>query len=169
MSAVIKTATPFVIEEVLVAALKEIGAEPTLITLQNLDIHNHLGGLMVGDILTNRSDYYGQQHFRFIDGRWVLRHDSSEMNGRITISSAAQKTYKRVGEFLQDVGNAYKDAYQNHLVMLAEQERIRLEEERKQRIEATRQQAIAKAKAQGYSVKESRKGGQIQLVLTRTV
>ena len=53
---------------------------------------------------------------------------------------------------------------------LAEQERIRLEEERKARVEATRQQAIAKAKSQGYSVKETTNSkGQIQLVLTRMV
>ncbi|MCG6212721.1 hypothetical protein K6U56_12170 [Vibrio furnissii] len=169
MSAVIKTATHFVIEDVLITALKEIGAEPTLITQLNIGIHDHRDELKVGDILTNRSDYYGQQHFRLIDDRWVLRHDSSEMNGRITTLSAVHKSYKKVGAFLQAVSKAYENAYQEHLTMLAEQERIRLEEERKQRIETIRQQAIAKAKAQGYSVKESQNGGQIQLVLTRTV
>ncbi|MEJ2766233.1 hypothetical protein VV869_19970 [Photobacterium sp. MCCC 1A19761] len=170
MSAVIKTATPFVIESVLVAALEAVGAEPITVTNQvMMKSHHHHGGIQLGDILTNRSDYYGPQHFRLTGDRWILRHDSSEMNGRITTLSAVSRQYKRVGDFLQLVGKAYEKNYQQHLERLAEQERNRLEEERKARIEAARQQAIAKAQAQGYSVKETRKGGQIQLVLTRTV
>ncbi|WP_275862469.1 hypothetical protein [Vibrio sp. CAU 1672] len=169
MSAVIKTATPFVIKSVLMKALEEVGAEPVLVTEQELRTFSHRGELQLGDILTNRTDYYGPQHFRQANEQWILRHDSSEMNGRVTTLSAASKGYKKVGDFLQLVGNAYQKAYQEHLEILAEQERIRLQEERKARVEATRMAAIEKAKAQGYSVKEVRKGQQIQLVLTRTV
>jgi hypothetical protein len=171
MSAVIKTNTPFIIESVLIEALQAVGAEPVKVTENILQDQRHSGGLLVGDILTNRSDYYGLQHFRLINNRWVLRHDSSEMSGRVkSAKSAVSKGYSRVGAFLELVGQAYESAYQQYLDMLAEQERIRLEEERKARIEATRQQAIAKAKAQGYSVKETRNSkNQIQLVLTRTV
>ena len=168
MSAVIKTTTPFVIESVLITALEATGAEPVVATEQVMKSHNHIKDIQVGDILTNRSDYFGVQLFRFAENRWILRHDSDEMNGRIT-SSLASKHYKRVGDFLQLVGKAYEIAYQQHLEILAEQERALLEEERKKRVEATRQQSIIKAKAQGYSVKETRVGGQIQLVLTRTV
>lgn len=168
MSAVIKTTTPFVIESVLITALEATGAEPVVVTEQVMKSHHNRGGVKLGDILTNRSDYFGVQHFRFAEDRWILRHDSDEMNGRIT-SSLASKEYKRVGDFLQLVGTAYESAYQQHLEVLAEQERTRLEEERKKRVEATRQQAIIKAKAQGYSVKETKVGGQVQLVLTRTV
>lgn len=169
MSAVIKTATPFVIEEVLIEALSTVGAEPTKITASNQQTVKYRGGLLPGDILTNRSDYYGPQHFRLEGGRWILRHDSTEMNGRIN-SMLAKKDYSKVGRFLNEVGSAYEKAYQGYLERIAEQERIRLEEERKARVETTRQQAIAKAKAQGYAVKETRNSkGQIQLVCTRMV
>lgn len=169
MSAVIKTTTPFVIQSVLITALDEVGAEPLLVSDVVMNSNSHRGGILLGDILTNRSDYYGLQHFRFIGDRWILRHDSSEMNGRITASQTTSKQYRKVGAFLQQVGQAYEIAYQQHIELLAEQERTRLEEERKKRVEATRQQAINKAKSQGYSVKEIRTDGQIQLVLTRTV
>lgn len=169
MSAVIKTVTPFVIEEVLMEALQAVGAEPVKITVSNLQTVSHSGGLVAGDILTNRSDFYGPQHFRQEGDRWILRHDSSEMNGRIS-NRLAEKHYSRVGRFLEEVGSEYEVAYQGYLARIAEQERIRLEEERKARVEATRQQAIAKAKSQGYSVKETTNSkGQIQLVLTRMV
>lgn len=169
MSAVIKTATPFVVEEVLMEALQVVGSEPMKITSSNLQTVSHRGGLVVGDILTNRSDYYGPQHFRLERSRWILRHDSSEMNGRIS-NRLAGKQYSAVGRFLEKVGSAYQMAYQGYLARIAEQERVRLEAERKARVEATRQQAIAKAKAQGYSVKETANSkGQIQLVLTRMV
>lgn len=169
MSAVIKTVTPFVIESVLIKALEEVGAEPVLVTEQKLRTYNSVGGLQLGDILTNRTDYFGPQHFRQVNDQWILRHDSDELNGRVTTLSAASIGYKKVGDFLQIVGNAYQKAYQEHIDILAEQERIRLEEERKGRVEAIRKKAIAKATAQGYSVKEVRNGQQIQLVLTRTV
>lgn len=169
MSAVIKTVTPFVIEEVLLEALAAVGAEPVRIASLSQQAVRHNGGLLVGDILTNRSDYYGPQHFRFDGNRWVLRHDSSEMNGRVS-SMLAEKHYSNVGRFLGEVGAAYEVAYQGYLARIAELERTRLDEERKARVEATRQQAIAKAKAQGYSIKETTNSkGQIQLVLTRMV
>lgn len=169
MSAVIKTTTPFVIEEVLMEALVTVGAEPVKIIASNLDTFTHQGKLVVGDILTNRTDYYGPQHFRLEADRWILRHDSSEMHGRVN-NVLAGKHYSRVASFLDKVEVAYGKAYQGYLERAAEQERVRLEAERKVRVEATRQQAIAKAKAQGYSVKQTTNSkGQIQLVLIRAV
>lgn len=168
MSAVIKTATPFVIEEVLVTALDAVDAEPILVNQALLSEFSQRNRVRVGDILTNRQDYNGRQFFRKVEDRWILMHDRDEYNGKL-VSKLVDKHYLPVSRFLTELGKYYDTAYQQYLDELAEQERIRLEEERKQRIEATRQQAIAKAKAQGYSVKESRKGGQIQLVLTRTV
>ncbi|MGR5407621.1 hypothetical protein [Vibrio sp. PNB22_8_1] len=167
MSAVIKTATPFVDRALLIQALNELGAEPNIIE-QDRGALRQRNRVEAGDIMTNRSDYYGKQLFREVDGRWVLLHDSSEMNGRVT-TQLADKHYLPVTRFLSELGKEYELAYQCHLAELAEQERIRLENERKQRVEATRQQAIAKARAQGYSVKEVRSNNQIQLVLTRTV
>lgn len=165
MSAVIKTTTPFVLEEVLIKALEAVGAEPQKITKISSGLTQR-NQVQVGDILTNRSDYNGRQLFREQNGRWIMMHDADEYIGR----DLAGKNYTAVARFLNDVGEQYDIAYQQHLEMLAEQERIRLEEERKARVEATRQQAIAKARAQGYSVKETRNSkGQIQLVCTRMV
>ncbi|QYJ98869.1 hypothetical protein K0J45_06465 [Shewanella alkalitolerans] len=168
MSAVIKTATPFVIEEVLMEALTAVGAEPQRVTSSDVDFVQR-NRLQIGDILTNRSDYNGRQLFRFERDRWVMMHDSDEYAGR-TVDRFSEKGYIKVSRFLTDVSGAYESAYEKHLEKLAEQERIRLEEERKARVETTRQQAIAKAKSQGYSVKETTNSkGQIQLVLTRMV
>ncbi|MCL1120121.1 hypothetical protein [Shewanella seohaensis] len=168
MSAVIKTATPFVIEEVLIEALLAVGAEPKKVTSNEVGLVQR-NRLKVGDILTNRSDYNGRQLFRFERDRWVMMHDSDEYTA-LTVGRYSEKGYTKVSKFLNDVSGAYESAYGMHLEKLAEQERIRLEEERKARVETTRQQAIAKAKAQGYSVKETTNSkGQILLILTRMV
>jgi len=169
MSAVIKTTTPFVIESVLRDALQAIYAEPQLVTHELLAKFSQRNPLVVGDMLTNRSDYNGRQFFRLRRDRWVFVHDSDEHQGRIATANADRR-YTPVHQFLTTVSTAYDRCYQTHLEELAEQERILLEEQRKERVEATRQQAIRKAKEQGYSIKEKRRdNGQIQLVLTRTV
>lgn len=168
MSAVIKTATPFVIEEVLIEALSAVGACPQRVTSNEAGLVQR-NRLQVGDILTSRSDYNGRQLFRFEQDRWVMMHDSDEYAGR-TVDRLSEKSYTKVSKFLNDVSDAYESAYIRYQEKLAEQERIRLEEDRKARVEATRQQAIAKAKSQGYSVKETTNSkGQVQLVLTRMV
>lgn len=168
MSAVIKTATPFTIEAVLIQALTAIGAEPDQITI-NSPTHDQRNILQPGDIITNRNDYNGRQAFRFVQDRWVLVHDADEMYATVT-GKLGDKKYTPVTQFLTKVSDAYNLAYQQHLLQLAEKERMQLEEERKARVETTRLQAIAKAQAQGYSVKETRNSqGQIQLVLTRMV
>lgn len=169
MSAVIKTATPFVIESVLFEALIKAGAEPQKITLENQLNLRQNNTIRIGDIVTNRSDYNGRQLFRQVGECLVLMHDGDEYNTRI-ISQLTERRYAPVSQFLSDLSPLYEQGYQEHLAQLAEEERLRLENERKARVEATRQLAIIKAKAQGYSVKESRTAlGQIQLVLTRTV
>lgn len=168
MSAVIQTTTPFIIESVLFKALEAVGAEPKILTS---DLANALrrGRAIAGDILTNRSDYNGSQFFHKQGERWVFLHDSDEYSARIE-SQLSDRKYTAVSRFLTDLSHAYNIAYQDHVEAVAEQERIRLENERKARVESTRQNAIAKAKAQGYSVKQSETAtGQIQLVLTRTV
>ncbi|UTW49818.1 hypothetical protein [Bacterioplanoides sp. SCSIO 12839] len=169
MSAVIKTATPFLIESVLIQALEALGVEPQKVSSEMQMSLAQRNQIQTGDILTNRSDYNGRQLFRRQGERWILLHDGDEMNGRV-VSQLTNRRYTAVSKFLVELGDKYETAYKAHLEDLAEKERIRLEEERKARVEATRQQAIEKARAQGYSVKESRNAkGQIQLVLTRTV
>ncbi len=169
MSAVIKTTTPFLIEMVLFNALEKMGAEPQRITCELQQGISQRNSVQDGDILINRSDYYGRQLFRQQGERWLLSHDSSEMNGRV-VNKLTDRRYTPVSRFLTELSSAYDVAYQQYLELSAENERIRLERERKARVETVRQQAIAKAKAQGYSVKESQTAtGQVQLVLTRTV
>ena len=170
MSAVIKTVTPFVIEELLLEALEAVGAQPIKVDASNLSEFAHSGGIELGDIITNRSDYYGRQHFRFVDDRWVLRHDSSEMNARVTAKSITSAQYQSVAKFLSQVGEHYSSAHEAYLARLAEEERMRLEAERQALVDAVRQQTIDKGKAQGYSIRETRNSkNEIQLVLTRIV
>ena len=167
MSAVITTATPFTIKDVLVNTLDELGYEPTIITDENIATFGHSNPLQIDDIVTNRQDYYGNQYFRFMDGQWVLLHDSSEMNGRLV--SKTSKQYQTVGLFLKELSTEYTNQYNIHLECLAELEKQRVEAERKARVEATRKRAIEQAKAQGYVVKEKHVNGKIQLVCSRTV
>lgn len=164
MSAVITTVTPFVIQEVLLQALEIIGAEPVLITTENQGQYLHRKTIQSQDIVTNRSDYYGPQYFRCVNGVWGLLHDSSQMQIRVT-----QKQYQDVSAFLSELGGVYEQQYVLYQERLAEQERQRIEAERQARVEATRLSVIEKARKQGYSVKEVSNNGKIQLVLTRSM
>lgn len=168
MSAVIKTTTPFVLQEVLFNALLALGCEPVLLTQENYIQYKHSGALEAGDIITNRVDYYGSQHFRYIKNQWVLRHDSSEMHGQVINSSKTSRYYQKVGLFLTQLETEYAIQYKSRLEQLAEQERQRIEEARKARVEETRKKAIEQAKAQGYLVKEKYINGKIQLVCSRS-
>jgi hypothetical protein len=167
MSAVIKTTTPFTIKEVLFSALATLGAEPVSITAENINNFRQQSNVAIGDIITNRRDYNGLQLFCFNGDVWQLQHDQDEYATRIV--SATQKQYQSVSRFLNELNVAYQSCYKVHIDNIAELERQRIEQERIDRVEATRQQAIAKAKAQGYSVKEKHIRGKIQLVLTRSV
>lgn len=168
MSAVIKTTTPFVIEEVLIEALTVVGVAPQKVTPALFSQVSDDYKVKIGDILTSRLDYNGIQLFRWQGARWALLHDSDESSATLGGSRYTQKQYISVARFISDVNLAYISAYEQYIAKLAEKERVRLEEERRARVEATRLQAIEKAKLQGYSVKESRNSkGQIQLVLTR--
>jgi hypothetical protein len=166
LSAVITTATPFTIQDVLVNALDILGYEPTIVTIDNTNTFNHSNPLQVSDIITNRQDYYGNQYFRLVNDLWVLFHDSSEMNGRLV--SKTSKQYQSVGLFLKELSTEYTRQYDIYLEHLAELEKQRLEAERKARVEETRKKAIEQAKAQGYVVKEKHVNGKIQLVCSRT-
>lgn len=163
MSAVIKTPTPFVYQKILMDALEERGVNPKLVDTDMVVKLAQRNRVQLGDIVTNRQDFYGHQVFRLENGEWHLLHDSSEM-------VCSKRQYTPVQKFLAELSEAYNHCYQVHLAELAEQERLRLEKERLERVEKTRQQTIEKAKSQGYSVKEKKlASGQIQLVLTRTV
>jgi hypothetical protein len=152
MSVVVKTLTPLTEQDVLIEALSSLGVD--------CQVRNNR-------ISTNRSDSQGVQYFELDKGVYRLTHDSDELWGRLNSQMLSQQ-YSPVKIFLGQLEGAYKKVYQAKLLRIEEAERLRLEQERLAQIEATRSKAIAKAKQQGFAVKESRSNGKIKLVLTRT-
>ena len=162
MSSVVKTVTPFINREILLKALAAVGCKYTV----------------QGDIiLTDRYDYNGVQKFQFGKGRYMYVHDSDHW-GNIDTSK-----YKTVSSFLQAVGAEYNAIYRKRLEELeykrlaaiaeeerkkAEEEKLRLERERKEYVEKQRSTIVAKAKEQGYDVRETTVNNNIKLVLVRT-
>lgn len=165
MSAVIKTSTPFINQEVLMRALSKQGYEPQLVNSNNINELNIHGRLQVNDLITNRYDWNGLQFFRKQSDSWSLWHDADEHNARVL----ASKKYLSVTKFIEEVDKAYRSEYHAFLEEQAEAERARLEAERLAKIETIKNAAIAKAKEQGYSVKERHVNGRIQLVCVRHV
>ncbi|TMO56523.1 hypothetical protein [Pseudoalteromonas aurantia] len=165
MSAVIKTTTPFINQEVLIRTLTKLSYEPQLINSNNIIELNSHGRFQVGDLITNRQDWNGLQFFRKQNNSWSLWHDAQEHSARVL----ASKKYLSVTKFIEEVDIAYRTEYQAFLEEQVEAERVRLEAERLAKIEATKNAAIAKAKEQGYSVKERHVNGKIQLVCIRRV
>ncbi len=167
MSAVVKTVTPFINKEILLEALDCLEFKYTIRT---------------NEIITERVDYYGNQKFVFINGRYQFQHDSSANRINYPWRNLNVKNLKTVNDFLQTVEKEYNRIYKEKLAelerirqeQLAEQERIRLEEEarrieeeRKAFVEQQKKNIIEKAKAKGYSVKEKKVGKKIKLVLVR--
>lgn len=150
MSAVVRISTPFVDEVLLVEALKSIEAFSCVDSNES--------------IYTNRRDALGVQAFdRSPRGHYVFKYDSD------SDSIGLGPTKKPVQQFINRVEKAYLEANKKYLERLAEEERIRIELERKKRVDYIRTEAIKNAKAQGYAVRETHNGEQIQLILTRTV
>jgi hypothetical protein len=164
MSAIVKTATPFLNKELLLQALENIGCKYTL---------------QGNDILTDRIDYYGIQKFSFLNGRYVFLHDSSaEYNSPYMNASRNypwgninNQQYKSVSEFLQAVGEEYEKLYQKKLEELErqrlEEEQKRLEQERLAYIENLTNQITQKAKEEGYTIKKEKVKGKVKIVLTK--
>ncbi len=175
MSAVVRTATPFIDKECLLKALDNLGVK-----------HKVIGK----EIITERRDYYGQQKFVFQGGRYKFQHDSSAEVEQYkkrwgTYPNAWKANWKQwqsVSEFLKAVEKEYSKLYAEKLAeieqkrqeALAETERKRLEEEakrleaeRKAFVEKQKQTIIEKAKAKGYAVKEKKVGNKVKLVLVR--
>ena len=152
MSSVIKTTTPFISKELLCSALDAL----------------HVDYAVSGtEIVTNLRDYYGKQKFVYSSstGKYLYQHDSSA-NGRYNPYpwGLDVKQWGSVSNFLQSVNLEYNKAFKR-----MEEEKHRLEEERrKQYVESQKKAIIEKAKAKGYSVKETKQGDKIRLVLVRT-
>lgn len=167
MSAVVKTITPFIIKEILLQALDCLGVEYTL---------------EGNNIVTERVDFYGNQKFVLINGRYQFQHDSSANRINYPWRKLNFKDFKTVSSFLKAVEKEYNRIYAEKLAelerirqeQLAEQERIRLEEEMKRieqeriaYVEKQKQTIIQKAKEQGYSVQEKKVNNKIKLILRR--
>lgn len=155
MSSVIKTNTMFVDEECLIKAIEANGTKVT----------EHGNGYIV----TNRVDYYGAEKFVLENGRYVFMHDSTadEMGNRYPWNRNSLKNWKNVSEWLEDVGRTYNDERILKMERLAEEERRREEERLRRLVEERRDQIKAKAKEEGYYIKETEEAGTIRLVLTR--
>lgn len=156
MSAVVKTITPFINKEILLQALNAIDCKYSL---------------QGNDIITERVDYYGNQKFVLINGRFQLQHDSSANREQYPWRNLNVKEYKTVSSFLEIVEVKYNYFYNLKMEELEKQrleaERIRFENERKAFIEKQKESIIAKAKEKGYSIKEENIKGKVKLVLVR--
>lgn len=144
MSAVIKTATPFIDLECLCEALSAVGCG------------FHIQG---NKVITDRKDVrLGFQEFQKDNfGRYAL--------------FAYSHSDRNQAEFIRLVENEYKNIYQKKL---EEAERLRLEEEIKRLeqerlafIDKQKTTIIERAKEQGYSIKEENIKGKVKLVLVR--
>jgi hypothetical protein len=144
MSAVIKTATPFIDLECLCKALEAVGC----------------GFRVEGNkVITNREDLrLGFQEFqKDTFGRYAL-----------FAYSYADKTQ---ADFIKIVEKQYNVIYQNKLEEIErlrlEEEKKRLEQERLAFIDKQKTTIIERAKEQGYSIKEENIKGKVKLVLLR--
>ncbi len=155
MSSVIKTNTMFVDEECLIKAIEANG---TKVTSHNVNV-----------IVTNRVDFYGAERFVLENGRYVFMHDSTadRLGNRYPWNRNSLKNWKNVSEWLSDVNRSYVKEYEAKLECLAEEERRREEERLRRLVEDRRDQIKAKAKEEGYYIKETEEDGTIRLVLTR--
>lgn len=144
MSAVIKTATPFIDIECLCEALTSVGC----------------GFRIEGNkVITDRQDArLGFQEFQKDNfGRYAL--------------FAYSHTDRSQADFVRLVEKQYTVIYQNKLQeaerLRLEEEKMRLEKERLAFIDKQKTAIIERAKEQGYSVKEENVKGKIKLVLVR--
>ena len=184
MSSVIKTVTPFINKEMLLEALKAIGCKytvqgDTIIT----DRHDYNG--------TQRF-MLKQGRFVFVhdSGRWgdIDRAKYKTVSSFLgAVGDEYNAIHKRRLEELErrrlaaiaeaERLRSEQLAEQERLKLLAqaeeerkraEEEKIRLEQERKEFVEKQRAAIVAKAKEQGYDVRETVVDNKIKLVLVHT-
>lgn len=155
MSCVVKTATPFIDKEILCLALKQIGCK---ITVQ--------GDRIITDIPDR---VIGHQTFeRDANGKYYLSAYSYTDRNRADFVSEIGKHYEVLYQKkLEEIEKARQEAIAEAERQRLELERIRMEEERKAFVEKQKNSIIEKAKAKGYSVKETMTNNKIKLVLVR--
>ncbi|MCL1993754.1 MAG: hypothetical protein FWG66_12500 [Spirochaetes bacterium] len=139
MSSIVRTVTPFINREILLEALAAVGCNYTI---------------QGNTVVTDRRDNRGLQKFELTGGRYKYVYYSGDQLA--------------VGSFLKNVGEQYSKIYKRKLEELAEKERQRLEQERRDFVEKQRSAIVAKAKEQGYDVRETVVDNKIKLVLVQT-
>lgn len=158
MSAVVKTITPFISQEILLKALDSLQVKYQI-------THNKI-------ILTEHSDFRGNWQMILENGKYVIRHDSDSLrswgwnNQKSTVGR-----YNSVNEFLQAVEKEYLRIEQEIMLELErkrmEEELKRMEEERKAFVEKQKQEVIKKAQEQGYSYQIKQVGNSVKIILTK--
>ena len=148
MSSRVKTATMFTDAECLKKAIEDTG----VIVLS----------FSQSKIVIDQKDYFGNQEFILENGRYTYSHYSHDTWG------IRYGKYKSTGSWLSQVSERYKIHYQEKLDRIAEEERKREEERLRKLVESRRDEIRAKAKEEGYYIKETEEEGTIRLVLVRT-
>ncbi len=149
MSTRIKTATMFTDAECLKKAIEDTGIRVV--------------GFSENQITVDRVDYFGNQSFIRAGERFVYSHYSHDTGWSRRIGD-----YKPTATWLSEVSKRYDVRYKEKLERLAEEERRREEERLRKLVESRRDEIKAKAKEEGYYVKETEEEGTIRLVLVRT-
>jgi hypothetical protein len=215
MSSKVTTWTPFINKEMLIKALRDL---------------NCLQSVEGNDILTNRSDYSGNQRFVLSNGKYLFQHEknqfllrnySSEQHRDVhDFIGTVEKQYNALCRQVQEAAERAKQeqerlrreaekcrleaerlrrleaeqkqreeaerlrlererALQEQARLEAERlsqeaearrleaERLRMERERQAFVQAQKERVIAKAKEQGYTVREERVAQKVKLVLVR--
>lgn len=161
MSAYISMATPMIDEECLLEALSYVGfpkstleifSEPQKLVGYQGDARNECANI----IIRRKHVGAGSNDIGFIKTQTGFRAIISEFD-----STRYDKSWMRK---LNDI---YQKQTTEKQARLEEAERLKLEEQRRQLVEAQRAAINQKAKKMGYSVKETREGNSIRLVLVK--
>ena len=148
MSTRIKTATMFTDAECLKQAIEDTGVKVILSTSKSITV--------------DRTDFFGNQEFVLINGKFSYSHYSHDGWGQ------RYRNYKPTATWLSEVSERYKVRYQEKLDRIAEEERRREEERLRKLVQSRCDEIKAKAKEEGYYIKETEEEGTIRLVLVRT-
>jgi hypothetical protein len=152
MSAIVKTITPFIDKQLLLLAMEGLGLRYSL---------------QGEDIVTERVDYYGAQKFVWSQGQYLFQHDSSATQQVYHWRNLNVKEYKTVGSFLEAVEKQYVLHYNRQLEEAEQARQDELERQRKAFVQQQKETIVAKAKEQGYEVREKIVGQKIQLVMVK--
>ncbi|GAB4346877.1 MAG: hypothetical protein OHK0038_26950 [Flammeovirgaceae bacterium] len=157
MSAVVKTITPFISQEILLKALDSL---QVLYQITN-----------DGIVLTEHTDYQGNWRLILENGKYVIRHDSDSLHRWSWYNTKNVSKYNSVNEFLQAVEKEYLRIEKEIMLELErkrmEEELKRMEEERKAFVEKQKEEVLKKAKEQGYSYQIKQVGNSVKIILTK--